>query len=67
MEETTLFLDYLNIALTSGVLIVLIGAAVKYGQLTEKVDNLSVSHSNLWKSHKELDNKVFTHITKEKH
>lgn len=52
------FLQLLNIGLTSGVLIMLIGAAVAYGKLTQKVDNLDRSTLELWDRHNRLNDHV---------
>jgi len=53
------FLQLLNIGLTSGVLLLLIGAAVKYGKLQERVDSHSEAITNLWQNHNRLEDKLF--------
>ena len=63
MNET---LQLVNIALTSGVLAALIGAAVAYGKLTQKVDNQHErleGHERdieaLWKANHSTNEKMF--------
>ncbi len=65
-QDAVNFLQILNVLLTSGVLIVLIGAAVKYGQLTQEVKTIGKDQDALWVSHKDLDGKFFEHISKER-
>jgi len=57
-------LQILDLFLTSGVLIILVGVGVKYGRLIQKVEGICKDQVALWTSHRELDRKVFDHIIK---
>lgn len=61
MNET---LQLVNIALTGGVLVALIGAAVKYGRLVEKVDTHDREIFKLRDSHHDIRNVIMEHIGK---
>lgn len=46
--QNSSFLQILNIGLTSGVLFVLIGAAIAYGKLVQKVDGHEQQIKYIW-------------------
>jgi hypothetical protein len=64
MDNST-FLGLVNVLLTSGVLLALVGAAVKYGRLVEKVEHHDVEIINLRKSHHDV-RELLMHVPREK-
>ena len=54
------FLQLVNIGLTSGVLVLLIGIAVAYGKLVQKVDGHGDAINNLWKSYSKLEDRLYS-------
>lgn len=59
-------LIFVNILLTSGVLLALIGAAVKYGRLVEKVEHHDAELNYVRKSQHDLRDQFFAYLAKEK-
>lgn len=52
------FLQLLNIVLTSGVFMLLVGAAVAYGRLVQKVETHDGQIKEIWERHNKLNDVV---------
>lgn len=58
-QGTQDILQWINVLLTGGVLVTLIGAGIAYGRLSQKVETNSDDIKNLWKSHSKLEERVY--------
>ena len=63
MEQATPFLQYVNILLSGATLLALIGAAVAYGRLIQKVETHEAQIQSLWNAQKSLDDRLYKAAT----